>query len=116
MSVQATAQDDLPLRTASPAPRQFSRRLPAVEQRQRTILVLAGAPGDLAGKPALTEVSAGNAVRELLQVFVDLLGAPAAAKVMADDHVKLVTAVGAAAHLRARSARCGRRRGQARRC
>ena len=47
------------------------------------------------GKPALAEISAGDAVRELLQMFADLLDAPAAAKVMADDHVKHVTAIGA---------------------
>src|SRR6187431_2620373 len=77
-------------------PRLDNRRLPAVEQRQHTILVLAGAPGDLAGKPAFAEVAAGDAFGKLLQVLVDLLDAPVAAEVMADDSVESVAAVSVA--------------------
>ena len=75
----------------------FLGRLPAVdvEQRQHTIGVLAGAALDLAPQPSLADVFVGDAVRKLLQMFVDLIDAPAAAEVVADDGVKGVAAIAA---------------------
>ncbi len=69
------------------------RRLPAVELRQCALGVLAGASVDLAPKPALADIFVGNAVRELPQVFVDLIDAPVAAEIMADDDVESVAAI-----------------------
>jgi hypothetical protein len=55
--------------------------------------VFASASGDLVAQPILAQIAAADAVRELLQVFQDLLGAPAAAEVVADDRVEYVAAV-----------------------
>ena len=70
-------------------------RLPAVDHGQRALLVLANAPLDLLPQPALADVLVGNAVRELAQVLVDLVDAPAAAQVMADDDMEGVAAIAA---------------------
>ena len=84
-------------------------RLPAVDHRQRALRVLASAPLDLLPQPALANILVGNAVRELPQVLVDLVDAPAAAQVMADDDMEGVAAIAAQrtlAHDLARSGRC----------
>ena len=66
----------------------------AIEQRQRALRVLAGAPGDLLMQPMLAEIAAADAVRELLQVFGNLLDTPATADIVADNAVKHVATIG----------------------
>ena len=55
--------------------------------------MLAGASVDLLPQPALADVFVGNAVRELLQVVVDLIDAPIAAEIMADNDMESVAAI-----------------------
>jgi hypothetical protein len=50
--------------------------------------------GDLFTQSIFTEVATADAIRELLQVRQDLLDAPAAAEIVADDGVKSIAPVG----------------------
>ena len=56
-------------------------------------MIFAGAAGDLLLQPIFTQIAARRCRRELLQVLQDLLDAPAAADIVADDRVEYVAAV-----------------------
>src|SRR5262249_40985832 len=62
--------------------------------RQYSRCKFAGAAGNLVCEPAFREIAAADSIRVLLQVRQNLLEAPAAANIMANNTVKDVATVG----------------------